>query len=83
VRPQGAFYLYPDISGCLGKTTPAGRRLDSDADFATSLLEEAFVATVQGAAFAMSPHIRLSTASDEASLAAASGRIVSFCQSLR
>jgi aspartate aminotransferase len=83
VRPQGAFYLYPDISGCLGKTTPAGRRLDSDADFATSLLEEAFVATVQGAAFAMSPHIRLSTASDEASLAAACGRIVSFCQSLR
>jgi aspartate aminotransferase len=82
-RPRGAFYVFPDISGCLGKTTPAGRRLQTDGDFAMALLEEAFVGAVQGAAFAMSPHIRLSTASDEATLARAGARIVEFCRSLR
>jgi aspartate aminotransferase len=83
VRPRGAFYVFPDISGCLGKTSPAGRRLESDGDFAMALLEEAHVGTVQGAAFAASPHIRLSTASDEATLARACARIADFCRSLR
>jgi aspartate aminotransferase len=83
VRPHGAFYVFPDISGCLGKTTPGGRRLATDADFAMALLEEAYVGTVQGAAFAASPHIRLSTASDEATLTQACHRIAAFCGSLR
>jgi aspartate aminotransferase len=48
-----------------------------------ALLEEAHVGTVQGAAFAASPHIRLSTASDEATLARACTRIAAFCHSLR
>jgi aspartate aminotransferase len=81
-RPEGAFYVYPDIAGCLGRVTPAGRRLASDADFAEALLEEAHVAVVQGAAFAMSPHIRISTATSEALLARACERIAGFCESL-
>lgn len=81
-RPEGAFYVFPDISGCLGKTTPAGRVLRSDGEFASALLEEALVAVVQGSAFAMSPHLRLSTATSEVTLSRACQRIADFCAGL-
>lgn len=81
-KPDGAFYLFPDISGCLGKTTPKGRRIRTDEDFAQALLEEAHVAVVQGAAFAMSPHIRLSTAAAPELLQTACARIAAFCAAL-
>ena len=82
-RPEGAFYVFPSVAGCLGKTTPAGRRIDTDADFATALLEEAHVAVVHGASFGMSPYLRLSYATDEAALAEACRRVVAFCRALR
>jgi aspartate aminotransferase len=82
-KPDGAFYVFPDISGCLGKTTPGGRKLATDIDFAAALLDEAFTGVVQGAAFAMSPHIRISTATSEAVLARACARIAEFCAGLR
>lgn len=82
-RPDGAFYVFPDISRCLGKTTPGGRTLRTDEDFAMALLEEAYVGVVQGAAFAMSPHIRISTAAAPEVLAAACARIAEFCATLR
>jgi aspartate aminotransferase len=82
-RPDGAFYVFPDISGCLGKTTKAGRRITTDTEFATALLDEAYVAVVQGAAFAMSPHIRISTATSESVLEKACARIAAFCGDLR
>jgi len=82
-KPGGAFYVFPDISGCLGRTTQAGRRLNTDTDFAEALLEEAHVAVVQGAAFAMSPHVRISTATSEAALERACARIAEFCAALR
>ncbi|WP_298216631.1 pyridoxal phosphate-dependent aminotransferase [Acidocella sp.] len=81
-RPEGAFYLFPAIAGCLGKTTPGGRELASDDDFAMALLEEALVAVVPGSAFAMSPHIRISTASALPQLEEACRRIARFCASL-
>lgn len=81
-KPNGAFYVFPDISGFIGRTTKAGTRIASDADFAMALLNEAHVATVQGAAFAMSPHIRISTATDAEILRRACGRIAEFCQGL-
>ncbi|OYV39653.1 MAG: aspartate aminotransferase [Rhodospirillales bacterium 20-64-7] len=80
--PNGAFYVFPDISGCIGKTTPAGRRIEDDSAFATALLEEAHVAVVQGSAFAMSPHIRISTATADAVLVRACERIAAFCAGL-
>jgi aspartate aminotransferase len=80
--PNGAFYVFPDISGCIGKTTPGGRRIEDDSAFATALLEEAHVAVVQGSAFAMSPHIRISTATADAVLARACERIAEFCARL-
>ncbi|HVE23254.1 MAG TPA: pyridoxal phosphate-dependent aminotransferase [Acidocella sp.] len=82
-RPDGAFYVFPDISGCLGKTTPGGTKILSDDDFVMALLNEAHVAVVQGSAFAMSPHVRLSTATSEAVLARACERIAAFCAGLR
>ena len=82
-RPEGAFYVYPSVAGCLGKTTPAGVRLHTDEDFALALLEEQHVAVVHGAAFGMSPHVRISYATDDASLTEACRRIIVFCASLR
>ncbi len=82
-RPAGAFYLYPNVAGCLGRTTPQGRALASDTDLASALLEEAHVGTVAGAAFGLSPHLRLSTAADDASLDEACRRIAGFCRQLR
>ncbi|HEY8614013.1 MAG TPA: pyridoxal phosphate-dependent aminotransferase [Roseomonas sp.] len=82
-RPEGAFYVYPDIAGCLGKTTRGGRRIETDSDFALALLEEAQVAAVQGEAYGMSPYIRISYATDTESLREACGRIQDFCRGLR
>lgn len=82
-KPDGAFYVFPDISGCIGKTTKAGKRIETDTDFATALLEEGFVAVVQGSAFAMSPHVRISTATSEDVLDRACARIADFCANLR
>jgi aspartate aminotransferase len=81
-KPEGAFYVYPNIAGCLGKTTPAGRRIEGDQDFALALLEEKHVAVVQGSAFGMSPYVRISYATDDASLAEACTRIKAFCAAL-
>lgn len=81
-RPEGAFYLYPNVGGLIGRTTPQGRRLATDTDVALALLEEAHVAVVAGAAFGMSPYVRLSYATSEALLEEAARRIVAFCAAL-
>jgi len=82
-RPEGAFYVYPNIGGCLGRTSAGGRTLETDRDFAEALLEEAHVAVVQGSAFGMSPYVRVSYATDEASLTEACARIAAFTAGLR
>lgn len=82
-KPDGAFYVFPDISGCIGKTTKGGKLLANDEDFAMALLEEAYVGVVQGAAFAMSPHIRISTAASPETREKACARIAAFCATLR
>jgi aspartate aminotransferase len=81
-EPEGAFYVFPNIAGCLGKTTAGGRVLDTDLDFCMALLEEQLVATVHGAAYGMSPYLRISTATDDAALADACQRIRTFCDGL-
>jgi aspartate aminotransferase len=82
-KPQGAFYVFPNIAGCIGKTTKAGRRLETDADFIAALLEEQHVAAVHGGAYGMSPYFRISYATDIDSLREGCRRIASFCESLR
>lgn len=81
-NPEGAFYVYPDISGCIGKATPAGTVISNDEVFATALLEETGVAVVFGAAFGLSPNFRVSYATADEVLHEACSRIQKFCASL-
>ena len=82
-RPEGAFYVYPNIAGCLGKVSPAGARIDTDQDFALALLAEQGVAVVHGAPFGMSPYLRISYATSDELLVEACRRIQVFCTGLR
>ena len=82
-KPEGAFYVFPNIAGCIGKTTPAGKKIANDTDFVTALLEERHVATVQGTAYGMSPYFRISYATDLDSLREGCKRIQEFCADLR
>ncbi|KPH86670.1 aspartate aminotransferase [Komagataeibacter intermedius AF2] len=81
--PQGAFYVYPDISGCMGKTSAGGRQIRTDADFVMALLEEQQVASVQGAAYGMSPFFRISYATDTTTLREGCRRIAAFVDGLK
>ena len=83
LTPEGAFYVYPSCAGCIGKTTAEGRTIQSDTDFVTALLEEEGVAAVQGVAFGLSPHFRISYATSTESLKEACTRIQRFCAGLR
>ncbi|MCR9150562.1 MAG: pyridoxal phosphate-dependent aminotransferase [Rhodobacteraceae bacterium] len=80
--PEGAFYVYPEISGLIGKTSAGGVTITDDEAFAAALLEEAGVAVVFGAAFGLSPYFRISYATADAVLEEACRRIVSFCEAL-
>ncbi len=81
--PEGAFYVYPSIKGCIGKTTPGGTVIENDEVFCTELLESEGVAAVFGAAFGLSPNFRVSYATSDELLEAACQRIQRFCGSLR
>ncbi|TPW36184.1 pyridoxal phosphate-dependent aminotransferase [Oecophyllibacter saccharovorans] len=80
--PQGAFYAYPGLAALMGKTTPAGRKLQNDEDFAEALLEEAWLATVPGSAFGLGPHLRLSFAASDEDLQEGCERLANFVASL-
>jgi len=80
--PDGAFYVYPDCGGVLGKTSAGGQKIKSDTDFATALLKEAQVAVVPGGAFHGSLNFRISYATSMEQLDVASMRIQEFCASL-
>ncbi len=82
-RPEGAFYVFPSVHGCIGKTSKTGKKINTDEDFVLALLEEEGVAAVHGAAFMYPGHFRISYATDTASLREACGRIQRFCQDLR
>ena len=80
--PEGAFYVYPSIAGLIGKTTPGGKVIATDEDFAIALLEDTGVAAVFGAAFGLSPNFRISYATSENQLSEACTRIAQFCERL-
>ena len=81
--PEGAFYVYPDASGVIGKTTPKGDVLKTDEDLIAYFLDEAQVAAVHGAAFGLSPAFRISYATSEEILTEACTRIQRACSALR
>ena len=81
--PEGAFYVYPDVSGTIGKTTPKGAVIADDEALVTYLLDEARVAAVHGSAFGLSPAFRVSYATSDELLATACTRIQEACAALR
>ena len=82
-KPRGAFYLYPSVEGLLGKTTPKGKKLQSDLDVVNYFIEEAGVATLDGTAYGLSPYIRLSFATSEKSIQEGCKRIIEACVALK
>lgn len=81
-RPEGAFYVFPSIHGCIGKTSRGGTRIVDDESFVTALLEEEGVAAVHGAAFCYPGHFRISYATSTEDLEQACKRIHRFCEGL-
>ena len=61
LKPEGAFYLFVDVSGTYGKSY-AGQEIKTAADFASILLDQKYVAVVPCADFGMPDYIRLSYA---------------------
>ena len=82
LTPEGAFYVYPSCAGCIGKTTPDGKKIASDEDFVTYLLDAEGVASVHGAAFGLSPYFRISYATSTDLLKEACKRIQRACAAL-
>ena len=82
-RPEGAFYVYPSVHGCIGKTSPKGAEITDDEAFVVALLDEEGVAAVQGSAFLYPGHFRVSYATDTETLRDACTRIQRFCTALR
>jgi aspartate aminotransferase len=76
-RPEGAFYVYPNISAFLGR-----KGLNSPAEFARKLLHEAHVASVPGEGFGTQEHIRLSYATSQKELDRGLERLRNFVNSL-
>ncbi|MCE2492587.1 MAG: pyridoxal phosphate-dependent aminotransferase [Alphaproteobacteria bacterium] len=80
--PEGAFYVYPSCSGLIGKKTPEGTTIENDTDVVTYLLEAQGVAVVQGVAFGLEPHFRISYATATGALEEAGQRIQKACAAL-
>jgi aspartate aminotransferase len=81
--PDGAFYLYVDCAGLMGKTTPEGKELAEDGDVVMYLLESAGVAVVAGTAYGLSPYFRLSIATSIEILEEGCSRIARAVAALR
>jgi aspartate aminotransferase len=80
--PEGAFYVYPDATGVMGKTTPKGKRIDTDEQLIDYFLDDWRVAAVHGGAFGLSPGFRISYATSSELLKEACTRIQSACAAL-
>ena len=78
LKPNGAFYVFPSCKKLLGKKT----KLKTDSEFVEKLLEKENVAVVQGSAFGLDGHFRISYATSMEKLKIAMKRIKSFCESL-
>lgn len=82
-KPEGAFYVYPSVRKLIGKFAPTGKKIETDEDFASELLDAEGVAVVHGAAFGLSPFFRISYATSNSVLEDACKRIQRFCGNLR
>ncbi len=82
-KPEGAFYVFPSMQGCIGKTSKGGKKISNDEDFCVALLEEEGVACVHGSAFMYPGYFRISYATSDAALKEACVRIQRFCAGLK
>ncbi len=64
-RPEGAFYLFPEVSAYVGTVTPEGKKIESSGDYTMYLLEKAHVAFVDVDAFGAPGYMRLSYATSD------------------
>lgn len=80
--PEGAFYTFASCEGVLGRTTPGGVLLRTDADFCDYLLREFHVAVVPGSVLGLAPYFRISYAASMADLQEACARIQRACKAL-
>lgn len=80
--PEGAFYIFADCGGWIGKTSPGGLSMKTDIDVCNALLEEEAVAVVPGAAFGGSPGFRISYATSDEALIEAGQRLKRFASGL-
>ncbi len=80
--PEGAFYVYPSIAEAIGRKTSDGKKISTDEDFVSALLEAEGVAVVQGSAFGLGPNFRVSYAASTEALEGACTKIQRFCASL-
>jgi len=83
LKPQGAFYVFPNCKGLIGKKDKSGKKITNDTEFVQSLLENNDVAVVQGSAFGLEGFFRISYATSLEKLEIAMKRIKSFCESLK
>ena len=83
LKPDGAFYVFPNCKGLIGKKDKSGKKITNDTDFVQSLLENNDVAVVQGSAFGLEGFFRISYATSMEKLEIAMKRIKSFCESLK
>jgi len=81
--PDGAFYLYVDCAGLIGRTSPEGKVLADDQDVTFYLLDQAGVAVIQGSAYGSSPFFRISFATDLGTITAAVEKIAEAVAALR
>ena len=79
LTPEGAFYVFPSVQRLLGRTSVGGAKLETDEQFVMALLNETGVALVQGSAFGLPGHMRLSYAAATSQLEDAVSRIRDFC----
>ena len=81
-RPEGAFYVYANCAGVLGRRTPGGELIDSDTAYARYLMDQGGVAVVPGSAFGLAPYFRVSYATSHEVLEEACRRIAEATQRL-
>lgn len=74
-KPMGAFYIFPECKSFFGKSTAAGQKIETAAELAMYLLEEAHVACVSGSAFGAPDFLRFSYATSDEKLIEAFARV--------
>ena len=82
-RPEGAFYTFASCAGMIGRRTPDGTLIASDAAFCRYLLDAHDLAVVPGSCFGLAPHFRISYAASEANLLEACERMALACKALQ